>query len=198
MKAMIVIPALLMLLYSAGMGQQPGEGWKIRPTLAFVKLLPGDEIHVASTTYPTTYRYAGTGLSFLVRATHADVNGIALTFGSGVNWYYRPDENFMRTSASGIGAVVGGKDFNTFPLSVGLQIFIPQRDPDALMGFVGGDVAVHFVDGDVPFGEQARFGYDLIGGFAVKMFEVGFRYSTFSDISNLAVQFGFRLNSFAL
>jgi hypothetical protein len=81
-------------------------------------------------------------------------------------------------------------------VSLGLQAVLPEANSDALMVFLGFDGTVHFIDGDLPIGEQPQLGYNLLGGFAVKVFEVGVRYSSFSDVKNIGVHLGLRLQGF--
>jgi len=208
MKWIVAVSALLLLFGYEGEGQEnEGKDWSIRPTISIVKFLPGEEIVVPCEeclyANSSKYRFAGTGISFGVRAIPPDLRSVAFTFGTGVNWFYPPDNGysvgtFEATASKGIGEILGRQEFNTFPISAGVQLFIPQSNPDAFMAFLGIDGTIHFIDGDLPIGDQTRLGYDLLAGFAVKVFEMSVRYAVVSDVRNIGVQFGLRLPSFGL
>ena len=208
MKPAAVVMTLLLFLRCIGEAQEDSEkAWSFRPTISVIKFLPGEEIVVPCPecygSYESQYRFAGTGLSFGVRAMHPDLKGFVLTFGTGVNWFYPPDNGAIygitpSNASAGVGETLKREEFNTFPLTAGVQLVFPQSNPDAFMGFLGADGSVHFIDGNLAIGEQTRFGYDLLAGFAVKVFEVGVRYASFSDVTNLGVHLGLRLPSFGL
>jgi hypothetical protein len=99
---------------------------------------------------------------------------------------------------AGIGQTLAPSDFMSFPLAVGVQLAYPYAEQEKLMGFVGLHGTAHFISGNIDINRQVKFGYELVGGFAVKVFEFGVRYSAFSDMKNLGAYLGFRINPFVL
>jgi hypothetical protein len=66
------------------------------------------------------------------------------------------------------------------------------------MVFAGAEGNLHFVSGNLAVSQQAKAGYTVLGGFAVKFLEFGIRYTSFSDIKNLGAHFGLRFKSFGM
>jgi hypothetical protein len=193
--------------------------WHFTPGIAMTKYFPGSTIKdyyngvqlfgLSSFIYPPPareYRYGGTGLNFSVRAFNEELPNVALTLGAGATWYYaaeRTSGDYVIASSAavaqaGIGEQLGNYDFMTFPVSLGLQFVFPYEGRENLMLFGGIDGNVQLISGNVSMGEQAKLGYTVTGGFAVKIFEFAVRYTQFSDMKNLGVSLGFRLNSFSL
>jgi hypothetical protein len=176
------------------------ERWNLKPTVALVKFLPGKDIVVECpdcyNAASSTYRFAGTGLAFNIRASHRDLPGIAVTIGTGVNWFYSTEDEIIGYSSSvsgGVGSTLKRQSFETYPVNAGIQFCFPKESVDAIMAFLGVEGSVHLVDGDVSVADQTKTGYAFLGGFAFKVFEMGVRYSAFSDLKNLGVHFGLRL-----
>lgn len=125
---------------------------------------------------------------------------MAFTFGAAVNWYYQPNENIVYSVVpmdAGVGRMFRGGDFTTFPISIGVQAIYPYESPDRLMVYGGVEGNLQLISGNISISDQAKVGYSLVGGFAVKIFEFGVRYTSFSDIRNLGVQFGIRFKTFS-
>ena len=209
MKTAAVILGLVVLVMSASAQEEEGE-WKIMPGVTFVKYLPGERIYrndgvprIDPTPWPdysSPYKYSGTGLNFTARCFNSEFKPVAFTFGAGVNWYYQPTEDVVNPpilAEAGVGKMLRGGDFNTFPLSVGVQAIYPYDSPDKLMVYGGVEGNLQLISGNINLGEQAKAGYSLVGGFAVKIFEFGVRYTSFSDITNLGVQLGMRFKTFS-
>ncbi len=102
------------------------------------------------------------------------------------------------SSSSGVAARLRNEDFTTFPISVGVQAVFPYARRQKLMMFAGAEANVHLISGDVPMGDQAKAGYSVLGGFAVKFLEFGVKYTVFSDMKNLGAYFGLRFNEFGI
>ena len=212
-KTLIGILILIALQASAQEVQQ--SAWHVTPAIALTKYFPGSSLRGENGYYGgdpvlwgfapgpgRDFRYAGTGLNFAVRAFNDEHPNLALTFGAGITWYYdaeRPSSGtFPMAALSGIGAQIGNADFTAFPISLGIQAVYPYEGRENFMLFGGFEGNLHLISGNVPMGEQAKLGFGLTGGFAVKIFEFGVRYTTFSDMRNLGAYLGFRLNSFSL
>ena len=180
--------------------------WQFMPTVQLVKYFPGEKIKssgsfVTNFYYQPEYNFAGTGLSFNVRCFHDRLSHVALTFGGGVNWFYQPEQNpvyAVSPTTTGIGESLKYQEFNTFPLTLGVQAVFPSAGKEQVMFFFGGEASVNFISGNIDIGQQTKLGYTIVGGFAVKIFEFGIRYSAFSDLKNLGAQLGLRLNSFSI
>ncbi len=188
--------------------------WRVMPSLSLVKYFEGETIFTGtgpydviyppySSYFPSTipFKYAGTGLSFNARCFNDEIKPLALTFGGGITWYYEPDHSgyaMMSPSPTGVGAMLRREDFTAFPISVGVQAVFPYARREKLMVFAGAEANVHLISGDVPIGDQAKAGYSVLGGVAVKFVEFGVKYTVFSDIKNLGAYFGLRFNSFGM
>jgi hypothetical protein len=193
--------------------------WRLSPTLSLTKYLPGTPVVAAPTwgiyqpglvigASSDDFRYSATGLDFSVRCYHEAVRNLALTFGSGVRWFYSADLRVTsgtppvapanEEKAAGIGEMTQPGDFMVFPIAVGVQAVFPYDQRDLFMVFGGVEGNVNFISGDIPRDQQAKLGYAIVGGFAVRVFEFGIRYSEISDLKNLGAYFGFRLNSITL
>ncbi|MEW6509380.1 MAG: hypothetical protein AB1428_00325 [Bacteroidota bacterium] len=213
MRTLACILAVIVAIPAAAQ-ESPEPAWQLSPTIALTKYFPGANlngdtwyvyapIYSSSVVTPvTTYRYAGTGVNFSVRAYHRDHPNLALTFGAGVTWFYDADRLSHGIAAMhslmGVGTQLQRNDFTAFPVSIGVQFVYPNEGRESLMFFAGGEGNLHLISGNVSMGEQAKLGYGLVGGFAVKIFEFGVRYTQFSDMRNLGAYLGFRLNPFAL
>jgi len=193
-------------------GQEKTETtWEIMPSIALVRYFPGEPVFADGGYGPILFgpegsnrveaRYAGTGMAVSIRFFHESLPNIALTLGGGINWYSGPDQPHyavMSLATAGVGQIEHNRTFTTFPLSVGAQVVYPRAGRQSMMFFAGGEFTVHFVDGDLDIRQQAKLGYGLVGGFAVKIFEFGVRYSAFSDMKNLGAHIGLRFNPFTL
>ena len=214
MRTTLGFMLLLLALRASAQENQPAV-WQLSPSLSLTKYFPGEDIAGASGWnyggpilavygYPApgrAFRYAGTGVNFNVRAFNDQAPNMALTFGAGVTWYYdaeRPGSSVIAMAASGIGDQIGNEGFMAFPISLGLQFVTPYDGRENFMVFGGLEGNLHLISGNVPMGDQAKLGFGLNGGFAVKIFEFGVRYTQFSDLRNLGATIGFRLNPFTL
>jgi hypothetical protein len=201
-KSFVAVPILVCVLLSNGFSQEDqGSGWQIVPSAVFIKHFPGEKIRVQNFYGSAEYNFAGTGLSVNVRCFNERIPNVAFTFGGGVNWFYTPedDRNFVGlTSRSGIGENLKRQDFNTYPLTLGVQVTFPRENIQNIMFYLGGDGSLNFIDGNLDIGQQTKVGYNIVGGFAVKIFEFGIRYSSFSDLRNLGAHLGLRFNPFAI
>jgi len=171
------------------------SGWRLLPGASLVKYLPGEYIVTPGFYGPGKVQFSGTGLAFQVRAFHSSLPNVALMFGGGINWFYRPHEDYVLTSPQGVGETLRSEDFNTYPLTLGVHFYVPTVNPDKVMFFVGAEGVLHFVNGTLPMSDQTKAGYNFVGGFGVSFFEFGIRYSSFSDMKNIGVQFGLRFKS---
>jgi hypothetical protein len=212
-NALFVLSCVVLLICTSRLAfaQENEHEWKIMPSVAIVKYFPGDHIRNGRGVepfisppigwYSNSYNYSGTALNFTARCFNGDIKPLALTFGAGVNWYYEPDRYEVYPLASpwdGVGAKLDRQDFMTFPLSVGVQAVFPYASPENLMVFGGIEGNLHLISGNLNRGDQAKAGYSFVGGFAVKAFEFGVRYASFSDMSNLGVFFALRFKSFEI
>ena len=213
---MTTMSVFLAVLAAPALFAQEGDNseWQIMPSVTVVKFFPGENIQSPGSIYDFTYpfmvspysvhTYSGTGVNFSARCFDDDIKPLALTFSGGVTWYYVPDQYMINFDAapsfvhSGVGATIGRQDFAAFPLSVGVQAVYPYASRAKLMVFAGAEGNVHFISGNVAFGQQAKAGYTVLGGFAVKFLEFGIRYTAFSDIKNLGAYFGLRFKSFGI
>lgn len=180
------------------------------PGLGVAKYFPGEGIITGGGVYLPTYppivypyygehKYSGTGISFTARCFSDDIEPLALTFGAGATWYYLPDGYAVpAASQQGVGAALGHQDFTAFPISIGVQAVLPYESREKLMVFAGAEGNVNLISGDLDMDEQAKVGFTLLGGFAVKFFEFSVRYTAFSDIKNLGAYFGLRFKSFGI
>lgn len=190
----------LLAVCSAGLSvAQDDAEWQVMPSVTLVKYFPGGEIRQRMYPGHSEFSYAGTGVQFNARVFSNEIKPLALTFGGGVNWFYQPGGRFVSfpsPASTGIGETIGGNDFMTYPLNIGVQAVFPYASRKNLMFFGGLEMNVQFISDDIAIAPQ--LGYSVLGGFAVKVFEFGVRYTAFSDIRNLGVQLGFRFNSFGI
>jgi hypothetical protein len=210
-----IITMLLLCMFRASAQENQTPVWQLSPTLSLTKYFPGENIAgapgwnyggpiLAVYGYPVpgrVFRYAGTGVNFAVRAFNDQAPNMALTFGAGVTWYYDAEQtgsSVVAMAVSGVGDQIGRGGFTAFPISLGLQFVYPYAGRENFMVFGGLEGNLHLISGNVPMGDQAKLGFGLNGGFAVKIFEFGVRYTQFSDMKNLGASLGFRLNSFSL
>lgn len=206
-----VVGLLAVCVVTVCVGQDDAE-WQVMPGVTLVKYFRGSDIHQRSDMYMPTFppmiyagydafSYEGTGILFNARVFSDEIKPLALTFGGGVNWFYQPDSRgiaYPSAAPAGIGEIIGRRDFMTYPLSVGVQAIFPYESRKNLMFFGGLEMNVQFVSGDIAIARQTQVGYSVLGGFAVKIFEFGVRYTAFSDIRNLGAQVGLRFNSFGI
>jgi hypothetical protein len=190
--------------------EETNTDWQIMPSVSLTMFLEGKAIHheggVYLPTFPPmmpgfgTHKYAGTGLNFTARCFSEDIKPLALTFGAGATWYYRPGGEAIAVPAAvqGAGEMIGPHDFMTFPISFGVQAVFPYATRDKLMGFAGVEGNLQLISAGLAMNEQAKAGYTILGGVAVKFFEFGVRYTSFSDIKNLGAYFGLRFKSFGI
>lgn len=214
MKPRTVLACAMFVLLPVPLNAQETSetAWEIMPSVSIVRHFAGDAIggsrHYGPVLfgpdifYPTEARYSGTGLEVRVRCFHESIPNLALTLGGGITWYSHPEQQpvygVMSQALAGVGEMQHNRDFTTFPLSVGVQLVVPRNGRQALMFFAGGEFNMNFVDGDMAIRQQAKLGYTVLGGFAVKVFEFGIRYSAFSDMRNLGAHIGIRFNPFTL
>ncbi len=209
MKTLALMLAFVFLSMSVSAQEAESSDWNIMPSVVLVKYFPSERIngpviqpliYPPIDWYPYSVNYAATGLNFSARCFNNDFKPVAFTFGGGVNWYYRPELDMMFAASpqqSGVGRMIRGGDFTAFPLSVGVQAIYPYDSSDKLMMYGGIEGNLQLISGNIEISEQAKAGYSLVGGFAVKVFEFGVRYTSFSDIRNLGVQFGIRFKTFS-
>jgi hypothetical protein len=212
MKMLWSVPLILALVQSVSAQEEPNADWQIMPSVVVLKFFPGEKIREMSSgmympTYPAMvpvyneFNYSGTGVNFSARCFSDDIQPLALTFSGGITWYYQPKGTFYALTAptqSGVGAVLGRQDFTAFPVSIGAQVVFPYASREKLMVFAGAEGNLHFVSGNLAINQQAKAGYTVLGGFAVKFLEFGIRYTAFSDIKNLGAYFGLRFKSFGI
>ena len=171
--------------------------WKIMPGLVFVNYFPSTPIRISPW---EEYNFDGVGFLFIARAFHSNLPDIAFNLSSGINWFGNPNHITYVTEpfgTNGVGRTLR-RSFRTFPLMVGLEWIYPRSVERAVMFYAGGNVGIHFVDGNLDIDQQTKFGYTAGVGFIVKVFEFGVRYYSFSDLRNLGVHLGLRFNSFLL
>jgi hypothetical protein len=199
--AVLAISLISCCLFAQEDAEQSAQ-WEIMPGATVVKLFPGAPFKVGESPYAAEQSYSGTGLRFTARSFTPEYPNLALTFGAGITWYYDSQDHYPIVSSSpdmaGIGELLWRKDFTVFPVSIGAQIIFPSRAREDLMFFAGGEGNVNFIDGEIMPGQQTKIGYTLLGGFAVKAFEFGIRYTAFSDMKNLGVHLGLRFKTFGL
>ena len=201
---LIVVPALLAQ-------DETNSGWQIMPSVTLVKFFPGKTIRKQSDIYIliyppvgpsyTEYKYSGTGLNFSARCFNDEIKPLSLTFSGGVSWYYEPDQVYYAVPSPagfGVGSALGRQDFMAFPLSLGVQAVFPYASREKIMFYAGAEGNLHFISGRIDMNQQTKAGFTILGGFAVKIFEFGIRYTSFSDIRNLGVQLGLRFKSFGI
>jgi hypothetical protein len=214
MKTMSV--ALLIVVFASTLFAQDATSseWQIMPSVALLKFFPGDQTNggyvqpmiyppIGSYSFGGFNNYAGTGLSISARCFNEEFKPLALTFGGGVNWFYDASDAFAIPAAfsstnMGVRQVLRGRSFNTYPFNAGVQVVFPYATRDRLMFFAGLEGNLHFISGNIAMNEQAKFGYTVLGGFAVSVFEFGIRYMEFSDMRNFGAQLGLRFKSFGL
>jgi hypothetical protein len=209
MKTMCIILLVLVVCPAVFSQDETSSEWQISPSVAVTKYFPGEVIRTQNDIYFATYppmmtsysahKYAGTSLGFSARCFSEDIKPLALTFGAGATWYYHPDGYAIpAASQPGVGAVLGHQDFTAFPISIGVQAVFPYASREKLMAFAGIEGNLHLISGDLAMNQQAKVGFTVLGGFAVKFLEFGVRYTAFSDIKNLGAYFGLRFKSFGI
>jgi hypothetical protein len=187
--------------------------WTFQPHLSLGKLLPGSTIDVSSSDFisvtdpafipgKSQYQYAAATVGFGFRASPEETPWLGVVLGGGICWFYRPDiprpYGIAPTMEQGVGAQIAPSDFTVYPLTLGLQVMYPSRSARDFMLFVGAEGTANFVSGKLPMDQSVKVGFGLTAGFAVKVFELGMRYQTFSDLRNLGVYLAFRLNPFEI
>jgi hypothetical protein len=98
----------------------------------------------------------------------------------------------------GVGEQLAPGDFMIIPITLGVQIVYPTVARTDFMLFAGISASANFISGNIPMSQQIKPGFGAAAGFAVKVFEVGLRYESFSDMQNLGAYLGLRLNPFDL
>ncbi len=213
MKSLRILLALMIACSgSRVVSQESHPSWTAQPTLSLGKLFPGSPLdqhtdpvlHDLQTFAPTgvtTFRYEGTALNVSVRLYPPSLNWLALTLGGGVTWFYRSDQVPIMTAQPADGGIAQSLvpgDFVAFPVSAGAQAIFPADRRHDFALYAGIEFAAHFISGDVAVSEQIQPGFGISCGFAVKVFEFGIRYQTFSDMRNLGAYGGIRFASFDL
>ena len=199
----------LSLLLSAVVGSyacaqdQGTTEWQWMPGFVYVKHFPGDNFIGSSYNAPGRWQYEGSALLFRARAFNAEIRHVAFTVSGGFEWYSQPDDGSIPVATpavgvQGIGQYSKGSHFTGYPIGVGAQYFAPDSKEKDVMFFVGGEVVMHLVDASAGISQQARPGFNLLGGFAVRFVEFGVQYSVFSDMKNLGAYFGLRFNQFGM
>ena len=193
---------VVMLMVGSAVAQETSQPqWQIMPGVVFVNYFPG--ARVLSPGDGTENSFEGVGFQFIGRAFHPDLPDVAFNVSGGINWFKNSIQPPRYTpvplmSATGVGEILRRRSFRTFPFMVGAEAVFPRSSERTVMFFAGGNVGFHFIDGDLDIGQQTKLGYSLGAGFAVKAFEIGIRYYSFSDMQNLGAHVGIRMNSFPL
>ena len=220
MKAICSVLLVFAMVQMVHAQEDANAEWQIMPGVTVLKFFPGGRIHQTSGVYLpgdplsfprqieyTEFNYSGTGVNFSARCFNDDIKPLALTFSGGITWYYQPEYTFYALAEgphttgglqSGVGAALGRHDFTAFPVSIGAQVVFPYASREKLMMFAGAEGNFNFISGNLAMNQQAKAGYTVLGGFAVKFLEFGIRYTAFSDIKNLGAYFGLRFKSFGI
>jgi len=197
---------------SEALAQESGwTKWTLQPHISLGRFLPGAFIDRASRDLfflsdqfipagTTQYQYSATSLGFGLRAYPEGTPWLAVVLGGGIRWFYRPGTGgyTMPASVEGVGSQIAPDDFTVYPLTLGVQVAYPSKTRRDFMLFAGVEGTANFVSGEIPMDQSVKPGVGFTGGFAVKVFEMGIRYETFSDMRNLGVYLAFRLNPFEL
>jgi hypothetical protein len=183
--------------------------WTLQPHISLGKLLPGSPVDYHSMdifpVYAWTYggslgdiQYSATSAGFGFRAFPERVPWLAVVVGGGIVWFGHegPHPSGVIPMAAGVGTQLAPSDFTVYPLTLGLQVTYPSRGSRDFMLFAGAEGTANFVSGKIPMNQSVKGGAAVTAGFAVKVFELGIRYQTFSDLKNLGVYLAFRLNPF--
>ena len=136
------------------------------PSAVLVKHFPGEKIRVEQQYGSNEYNFAGTGLIVNVRCFNEHIRNVAFTFGGGVDWFYAPDVDRIfvgSASTSGVARSLKGQDFNTYPLTLGVQLTFPRENYQRVMFYLGGEGSVNFIDGNIDIGQQTKVGYNSVG-----------------------------------
>ncbi len=167
------------------------SAWSVSPSLTYVRNFQGE------TTASSAYEgFEANGFSVRARIFNERTKSLALTLSGGVNWFYRP-ARYLTSQSNGVSSI-RANEFTLFPLGAGLHVVFPYRSRDSFMIYGGVDVTLNFISGNIGIKQQVQPGYTLMGGFAIKIFEFGVRYSAFSDIKNLGAHIGLRFKSLEL
>lgn len=183
--------------------------WTLQPHISLGKLLPGSPVDYHSIdffpTYVWTYgnsltdiQYSATSVGFGFRAFPERLPWLALVVGGGITWFGHAGSNSIGVvaPAAGVGKQLAPSEFTVYPFTLGLQVTYPSRGARDFMLFAGAEGTANFVSGEIPMDQSVKGGAALTAGFAVKVFELGMRYQTFSDLRNLGVYLAVRLNPF--
>ena len=166
-KMLLRYLSLVCVLMSIGFSQEDkGSAWKIMPSAVLVKHFSGEKIRVEQQYGSNEYNFAGTGLIVNVRCFNEHIRNVAFTFGGGVNWFYAPDADPIfvgSASTSGVGRSLKHQDFNTYPLTLGVQVTFPRENYQRVMFYLGGEGSVNFIDGNIDIGQQTKVGYNSVG-----------------------------------
>ena len=208
-----ILRIIVVLLFATGSSAQDSgwSRWMLQPHLSLGKLLPGATIERTSHNFffdsyappgMAEYQYAATTLEFGVRAFPEGESWLAVVLGGGIQWFYKPGSSAITSplpaGADGVGVQLAPKDFTVYPLTIGLQVVTPSALRRDFMLFAGVEGRANFISGDLPMDQSVKPGFGLTAGFAVRVFELGIRYESFSDIRNLGVYLAFRLNPFQI
>jgi hypothetical protein len=208
MTSRVLTAGLAALLFTPdpALSQESAEqGWVWVPAVSFVRMFPGipvehhyENMRTFGPSGSVSYRYDSYGAQGSVRGLSRSLEPLAVTISAGIHWYARSDrapDYVVAPAAAGVGEQLAPGDFTVFPLSAGLQLVLPSRPARGLIFFAGAEGQLVFVDGNVDMNQQVKGGLALAAGFSVGTIECGVRYMTFSDIRNLGIQIGLRLQA---
>lgn len=211
MRSIVALGLFCAAICSSQAGAQ-GTGWgkwTLQPHISLGKLLPGStlthgyvdffrpdgQFYAHST---MEFHYVGTSVGFGFRAFPDASPWLAVLVGGGITWFGRPGSDPIVATApnAGVGTQLAPADFTVYPLTLGLQVTYPSKSARDFMLFAGAEGTANFVSGNIPMNQSVKAGLGLTAGFAVKAFELGMRYQTFSDMRNLGVYLAVRLSPF--
>ena len=204
--SIIFTGALLLTVWCRSDAQEGSQSdWSFMPSILIVDHFPSGRLESIEYGSKFQYEYSGTGIAFTLRAFRRDLDWVAFSLNAGADWYgsstargYTAPILFDRLTTDGIGGILHRKDFLAFPLTGGVELILPKSANHDVMFTLGGNAGMHFIDGDLDIGQQAKFGYSFGGGFAVKILEAGIRCYSFSDVRSIGAHVGVRLNTFSL
>lgn len=160
-----------------------------------------------------------TGISFSARFLNKDFEPFAFTLSAGANWYRNaerrsdfpivayggtpmPNTDSLRFAAPNFYSsnMLGMESdhFMSFPIGLGAQIVFPYDKINKLMFYAGAEGNLNFLSRRVVGRHQVEAGFALVGGVAIKMVELGVRYSRFAGANYVGVQAGIRFNQFSV
>jgi hypothetical protein len=171
--------------------------------------------------YPTqgNTNLSATGVSFSARFLNKEFEPFAFTLNAGAQWYRNenkapkypvgayggypiPPRDSLRAPMPNVFAPpMYGTDsdhFMSFPIGAGAQFVFPYDKIDKLMFFAGAEGNVSFLSRSIAGRRQVEGGFTLLGGVAIKMVELGVRYSRFAGSNYVGVQAGIRFKQFSV